>query len=250
MRSSIVSCNPPQPTRPPTRRSVRSAQRARCHREISGALYLGEILPQVAALATHVDRLRTDNALAPLEIDTQLGDVRLTGVLDGLWPTVQLHHQYSKLGRRSELRWWIRHLLLLLANRVGYPHETVIVGRDATRRPALCRFRTLADPRTELARLAGLFVEGQSEPLVWFPSASRAYADVLHDHGQSARERALTRARSVFSGGEGRVFGDRDDPYIRQLYADRDPFDPPSPAFEATALAVFGPLLKHRELVV
>lgn len=213
-----------------------------------GALYLGEIVPQVQALAAHVARLRAGDALAPLEIDTRVGDVHLTGVLEGLWPAAQLHHQYSKLGRRSELRLWIRHLLLLLVAPAAYPQTTVIVGRDATRRPALCRFGSVPDPRAELTRLAGLFVEGQSEPLVWFPSASRAYAEMLHEQGPGTHDRALTRARSVFSGGEGRVFGDRDDPYVRQLYLDRNPFDPPSPAFAATALAVFGPLLQHREL--
>ncbi len=213
-----------------------------------GALYLREILPQVHALAAHVARLRAGQALAPIEIDTRIGDVHVTGVLDGLWPAAQLHHQYSKLGRQSELRLWIRHLLLLLLAPANYPSATVIVGRDATRRPALCRFGIVADPQAELTRLAGLFIQGQSEPLVWFPSASRAYADVLHQHGGAAQERALTKARSVFGGGEGRVYGDRDDPYVRQLYLERDPFSPVSPAFEATALAVFGPLLKHREL--
>jgi exonuclease V gamma subunit len=204
------------------------------------------VLPQVAAIATRAAHLRTGAALEPIEVDLTVGDLRLTGLLDGLWPRAQVRHQFSRLERRSEVRFWIRHLLLLATAPADYPRATAIVGRIG-HAPAVCRFGDVADPHAALGTLGALYVRGQSEPLALFPNASRAYAAVLHERGAGNHARALDKARQRFDPGDG-LYGDLDDPYVRQLWAERDPFVVAAEDFAATAVALFGPLLAHREV--
>jgi exodeoxyribonuclease V gamma subunit len=212
-----------------------------------GRLQLAGVLPQVVAIAARAAHLRTGAALEPVAVDLTVGDLRLTGLLDGLWPRAQVRHQFSRLERRSEVRFWVRHLLLLATAPADYPRATAIVGRIG-HAPAVCRFGDVADPHAMLATLGALYVRGQTEPLTLFPNASRTYAAVLQERGASDHARALDKARQRFDPGDGVSYGDLDDPYVRQLWAEHDPFVAAAEDFSTTAVALFGPLLAHREI--
>jgi len=219
-----------------------------------GTWHLSRLLPHVQALAAMTSRLTAGSRLPALDVDLDLEAFRLVGTLGDLWPQAQIHHQYSWLAGRSEIRLWIRHLILLTRARRGDPRETLVLGRDReVDGPAACRFTEVADPRGLLQRLAELYVRGQRVPLPFFARASRAYAEGI----AGGTGTALRDARNAFTGSDGRVWGDLHDPYVRRLYAahDADPFVPlptaePGLRFESLAGAVLGPLLDHRRLEV
>jgi exodeoxyribonuclease V gamma subunit len=216
--------------------------------EASGALPPGKlghwayaaIEPQVIALGAMRAALASGKPLPPLDVDVTIAGLRIQGVLEGLWPRAQIRHQFSQLGRGAEVRFWIRHLLLLFHNRPGYPRTTVIVGREGEN-PAVCRFHDVAEPEPVLASLARLYLEGQEAPLALPPNAARAYAEAIHG---GAHQSALGAARKAFEQ-HGTGFADLDNVYVAQVYAEHDAHALDA-RFEATALALFAPLLAHR----
>ncbi len=209
------------------------------------------IAPGAAALARTADGVRAGGRLALEEIDLCIEGVRLTGALRELWPGGQIAVQYARLGRRHELGLWIRHLARHAARASGAP--SVLIGRPPKGEGrAEVWFAPPQEPLRLLGELLRLFQLGRRAPLPFFALASRAIAETLR-RPTATPEGAWEDARKAFAANSfGR--GDTDDPYVAELYPNGPPFDaagsglPLEVAFADAAQAVFGPLLRHREL--
>lgn len=205
-------------------------------------------------LAATIRQTRAGTPLAPLVIASDLdAGTCITGVLRDLWPNAQVHYQFSKLGGHQELSLWLRHLVLNWLQPAGYPRVSVLIGHPARKQgPAEVRFRPLDGAAAILRRLVNLYRAGQGTPLPFFPHASRRYAEAIRRNTEPAR--ALEQARKAYEGDAyGR--GDRADEYVQQAFGGTDPLQPDvcSPGiptgFADLAVAVFAPLLDHREEV-
>lgn len=212
------------------------------------------IVPVAAGLAHAAERYTRGAELDALEIDGQLVDTRVVGVLTKLWPEALVQHQYSKLGSYREIGLWIRHLLLNWAGRPDTPRTTILIGRGGKGEVEIVRFTPVADAAAILGDLIGLYWLGQRLPLPLFANASRAYVEKLTKTDSHAK--ALEAAAGELQGDY--VYNESHDDYYQQIFANNDPFapveltaigGPGSLSFADVAERVLGPLLAHREVV-
>jgi exodeoxyribonuclease V gamma subunit len=227
-----------------------------------GAMPLGEpgrhaydeLVPEVEAIAARARELTAGGRLEPLEIDAPFAGLRLTGAIDDVYAQHgQVRVQFSRLQRRSELGTWIHHLLLSCFAPDGYPRAATVVGRQPSGGKSSeiqVAFRAPANPQALLAKLIELYVEGTRRPLPLFPNAtSRAFVEALRKH-QGDVDRALEEARKPYDN-DLQKYQESADGYVRVAFADAHPFDQgavlASAGFAEVSLAVFGPLLEHRE---
>jgi exodeoxyribonuclease V gamma subunit len=174
----------------------------------------------------------------PLDVDLTVGPYRLTGRLPGIYSGARVCHRPAKLEKkgRDQAVGWLEHLVLCAARRDGDPDQTVLVGLDKA-----YGFRPADRALEYLERLLDLYGEGLRTPLPLLPTASLAYAEaVFRDKGENI---ALEAARTAWEGGYMR-WGDREDADLQVCFRRTDPL---GGRFQEVALAVFEPLLEHRE---
>ncbi len=220
-----------------------------------GRCLYDDIRPDIDVLAELARTAMGGRRRDPAEIDLDLDGVRLTGVVRDLYPNGHARAQYSQIGRRQELGLWIRHLALGCAAPVG----SALIGRRSQKPPTVVRFTPVGDPRAMLQLLLRLYVLGRCVPLPLFQSTSRAYAEARREQ----KPDALAAARKKFDPDPyAPVPPDGVDPYVQCVYRHIDPLTDPTvvdgPAlgpeaaaepswFAQLAMAVFGPLLAHRQ---
>jgi exodeoxyribonuclease V gamma subunit len=212
------------------------------------------VRPDAEAIAARWRALAGAGALEPLLVDQVIDGTRLTGVLRPLYPAGLIQAQFSKLGGPQEFALWVRHVVL---NASAGRRESYLVGRASEAGADVVRFRPVDTPEDVLCTLLRLYWLGQTQPLPLFQKTSRFYAETLRK-GTSADE-ALEKARQEFDRRPLRDLpaGESDDVHVRQVYGGCGPLDPNfqpvasdgAADFGAVAVAVFEPLLAHREEV-
>jgi exodeoxyribonuclease V gamma subunit len=213
-----------------------------------GTVAFGALVPQVHALADTVAMARGGARTEPLPIDVVIDGVRITGVLRDLFPGGQVTAQFSKLGRRHELRQWIRHLAL---NAMRPGMRSFLVGRAAEKKGRMyAAWRPVHDAAALLAVLLDLYRIGRRLPLPLFPQSSRNYVERLRAGDQ--REDALAKVATKFrTTGDRGAWAEGDDPSVAHIYADPAPFYGTrvagAPSFEDVAQLVFEPFIDHLE---
>ena len=149
--------------------------------------------------------------LAPLEIDLQIGEFRLLGKLDRLWPQHLLHYRCARLKVKDQMRSWIEHLVLNAVAQPGYPLETTLVMVDD-----IVNFTRLNDASSHLETLMKHYREGMQKPLHFFPRSSMAYA---------AKE-SLDDARKIWRDSDFNPNpGESLEPAIQRCFGSEEPFD-------------------------
>jgi exodeoxyribonuclease V gamma subunit len=217
-----------------------------------GRSAFARVEPVVDDLMRKSGPLFAGEPLEPIAIDLPIGEHRLTGVIRGVWPSGQARVQYSRLKRRSELRFWIRHLVLSAIDG-DHPKTTAIVGRGDGPFTRRVTFDPVPNAREELAKLVALYRAGACAPLPLFQSASRAYAENFGKNG--SLDAAREAARGKFYAADPAARADETDPYVRLVFGGVDALAS-EPVFEGVppewrpfpelAWMVFAPLLKHR----
>jgi exodeoxyribonuclease V gamma subunit len=141
-------------------------------------------------------------AIEVIALDSITASTKLCGSLNQVWPSGNVFHQYSRVAGRHLLQAWLHHLVLCALQPAGASTDTWLVGRDAgtagadePERMVAYRFEPVVEPLTELHRLVRLFAVGQTEPLLLFPDASRAYQQAKR--AGSAPEWPLSMANRV-----------------------------------------------------
>jgi exodeoxyribonuclease V gamma subunit len=220
---------------------------------VPGEVALDELLAEAEGLRARAVALRGGERLADLEIDLEVDGRRLVGTLTDLWPGGLVRAQFSKLGQRSELDVWIRHLVLGMVAPKDWSGVSHLVGRPADKAGKRCvHFDAPADPGGLLAHLIDVYEHGQRVALPFFHDASRRYAKAIVGPKGEDEARAIKDAYYGYRGQEGQRPGECADPYVRQAFAGVDPlapgFDVGSEALQFRRLArrVFEPMLRHR----
>ncbi len=177
-----------------------------------GELLFRQIAYDVQAFAGVVRNNTGDKMpLAPLEIDLQVGEFRLTGKLDRLWPQHLLHYRCARMKVKDQMRSWIEHLILNTVAQPGYPLETTLVMVDDIK-----HFTRSPEAAGHLEKLMKHYREGTTKPLHFFPRSSMAYAskESLDDARKIWRDSAFNP-----NPGEG------SEPAIRRCFGSEEPFD-------------------------
>ncbi len=142
------------------------------------------------------------------------------------------------------------------------PATSVLVGRAARGGGvSVVRFTPVPDAARHLAGLVDLYRLGQRVPVPLFEQASRAFAGALAAGKADAEAHAAARKafRAATGWGWRRGYGDLDDREVALVYGDADlgevdrraagVGDGTVPTFETLAREVYGPLLRHRDVV-
>ncbi len=168
--------------------------------------------------------------LAPLDFDLNLAAFRLTGRLDRIWPDRMIRYRCTKLKAKDQLRAWIEHLVLNAMQQGEYPRKTLLIMTDGSD-----AFGPVEDAAAILQILLGLYWQGLTVPLRFFPASAMAYAD--------KQKWELTRARAKWEDGYNDIPGEGRDPYFRLCFSQVDPFNA---EFERIAHTLLEPLRQHR----
>jgi exodeoxyribonuclease V gamma subunit len=215
-----------------------------------GLLALQGQLPMARGLLAAGRELRAGSEPESRQVLLEVAGVRLSGALAGLSAGGRVHVQYSKLGSTNQLALWLRHLVLNCALAELPTHDPrrtshLVARAEKGEAPVTFSLSGVEDARAELARLVELMVYARQGALPLFKGASPAYAAARVVEGESAAA-ALEEARTAYA--EAGFIPDAEDPYVRQLYSSFEAvLSAPEPAaFEAVAMAVWGPLLTHR----
>ncbi|HYK88361.1 MAG TPA: exodeoxyribonuclease V subunit gamma [Acidobacteriota bacterium] len=196
-----------------------------------GEAAFSKAVEEVEDLAARIRERTTDSArLEPLDFDLSIGEFRLSGRLDDIWPERKLRYRSAKLKAKDQVHTWIEHLVLNACELVGLPRESLLLMSDRD-----VGFNRLDDARDILKTLLDFFWLGLTTPLRFFPSSSLEYAKGL--------EWNLDRARKKWEGDD-YTKGEKDDPHFRLCFGQEDPF---TAEFEQIAKAVLGPLVEHSQ---
>ncbi len=223
-------------------------------------MYLDAVQPTVEAIANKARQFQEGGRLPSIEVDLHLGDTRLVGQLGSLYSRCRQEVSYSRLEGKRQLQAWIQHLVLCHQTPPDYPRETVCIGRSNDTAVAQ-RFRPVADAGPVLRDLLQVYLLGQQVPLPIFARSSHAFANhwlkALAKDPESSDEPSLAAARNQFEG-TGSTKGprpERDEPYVKLLFAGSDALAPnyrlvaevdEAPDFKSIAMKVFAPLIDHR----
>ncbi len=192
-----------------------------------------ELAGAAAELAARVTPLLAD-PVAGLDVAVEIDGFRLSGRLDGLYGGGCVCYRAARLKGRDLLRLWLQHLVLNLLAPRQCALKSCHVAIDRT-----VRLRPVADPRAELRQLLELYLQGQCEPLRFFPETSRAWQEAW----QAGKGRESEAAQKTWTGDFHRP-GEGEDPAYRIAFKGDHPLADPFPAL---AQAVFGPLFAHLE---
>jgi exodeoxyribonuclease V gamma subunit len=162
-----------------------------------------------------------------IEIDIELRNARLTGVLGNLSPQGLIAYRPAKVRSNDRIAIWIRHLALNAMAPPGVARTSCYIGEDA-----VLAFSPVAEPAAILEQLVELYRTGMTRPLHFFPSTACVYAE----RGEIDGEVRKTWQGTGFAG-DGHC--ERDDPYYQVAFRGIDPLDA---AFEHNARVVFGPM--------
>jgi exodeoxyribonuclease V gamma subunit len=183
-------------------------------------------------------------ALDPLAVDLSIGDFRLTGKINGLYPKRLMHYRYAKTKAKDYLKTWIYHLALNSIMPKGHPLISILAGLTSKGpEPGWVAFEYMPVQNSKeiLGSLLEKYWEGLIKPLHFFSETSWEYAQALLLQGKP-QEEALNRARNTWSGNEYNQ-GENSDPYYELFFRNTDPL---GPEFQDMAKDVFGTLIDHQ----
>ncbi len=177
---------------------------------------------RVEQVAAGVRALTEGERLPAVPVDLRLGDFRLVGEIDDLWPDGRVAFQFSQLPHRRELGFWIRHLALAIAA-PAIPVRSFFVAPSGGQGVAIRILGSVPDASDRLHDLLALYEQGHAAPLPLLPRTSRTQADVCMKFGW--QREPVSAARRGWQQ-DGAVPAERTDPYLLQAFRDVDPLDP------------------------
>ena len=184
-------------------------------------------------------------ALDSLEVDLSIGDFRLTGRINSIYPDRLMHYRYARTKAKDHLNVWIHHLALNCLMADDYPLTSLIAGL-ASKGPepgwVAWQYLPVQDSEEILGSLLEKYWEGLIKPLHFFSESSWEYAQALLSKGKP-REDALNSARNIWTGND-YIHGESVDPCYELFFRNSDPIDL---EFQDIAEEVFGALMDHQE---
>ncbi len=208
---------------------------------VPGRLAYDDVVAQARPLVARVDALMAAPRRDPVEVDADVGGLRLVGRVGGLRENGLLAWQYGKARARHRISLWLRHLALRLGDpRFTAPSRLVARGADGGAQTIEVAPVTPAEARSVLGGLVQLYRDGQRAPLPFFPETSLAWAEALRGTDDWGRARAAAERAWLSSE---RTTGEDADPYVRRALGVPAPRPYDARAFDELARAVWSAYL-------
>ncbi len=205
-----------------------------------GALCRSTIAGQAQTLA-ELARPLARGPLPPLHVSLELDGVTLEGTIANVYESARLRLDYSREGRRGDVRAWCEHLVLNVHAPAHYPRTSALVGRGAQGGPLVRQLSPVPDAASVLGTLVQLYRQTWEGPTPIFPTASRVYAKAVA--AGKPQDESLELARSVFV----KTGGDAEDPYVRKMHGESHPLVEHASLFQEMASSIYVPLLTSLE---
>ncbi len=229
---------------------------------VVGESWFEEVEYAIGALYDRAKHYTEGPRLDNLPVELTIGDSKLTGSVDKIWEQGRVQVAYSRLGKRSEIGHWIRHLALCVVSPESHPRRTILIGRpEEGAGIATIEFEAVDEAELYLDELVKLYWAGQVAPLPFFPNTGRKFIKSFLKAKEPGREspafeKALDGARDLYTNGPWMQKAESEDPYVAQVFRDDEcleldyrPFDevPADYAdFPTIAATLLCPLLRHR----
>jgi exodeoxyribonuclease V gamma subunit len=206
---------------------------------------MAEASPILQAAMRERDGRPIEPVVVDLPVTSDIGDVRIVGVLDRIWPRGQVDFGYAYLSGTRLIKLWIRHLALTALTRDELPARSVAIGRKrGGGADRLVFTEPPTDPLLLLGDLVTLLHVGTERPLHLIPRFSYDYAAALEKNQDPVV--AGARIRAEWPRGY-----EASDMAVRTAFRGADPLGPDtlggvlshSLGFENLAERVFFPLL-------
>ncbi len=206
---------------------------------LPGELAFNHLKSEAEAFAREIRPHVAGQPLPPIEVDLETAGFKISGRLDGIWPSGVVAFRLAKDKGRHQLAAWIDHLILNQSRNEGYPLLTRLITLNKA-----WIYQPAEGSAEVLGKLLHLYWQGLMEPLRFFPESSLIFAERVKK-GEKISE-ALRAAHPAWEGSDFApgVPGEGADPYLSLCFGEADPFADP---FGEVALAVLGPLMEHRE---
>jgi len=249
---------------PPELAAQRLAASARLPAAEPGRLAARSLRAEVHAIVEiAMARFGTDS-LAELPFDLtlasvpSLGTARISGLLRDVGPNGLVRIDFARIGRRSELEFWIEHLMLcaLVEQGADLGSQSLLVSRAESPRQSerVVIFKAVPDAHRELAQLFEWAWSVDRAPLPFFPKTSRAFG---RRWAQGNSDQAWRDAHQSFYGGDSREFDfpeSEEELELARVWEGALPLESASDQgvlfrFEALAQRFFEPFLAAREVV-
>lgn len=191
-------------------------------------------VPIVEAFTEHLRAVRSLQTATPLPIDLRYGELRLTGLVDGVGPAGFVGYHLSPLRPRHWLRLWLHHLAL----NAQQPSEIGLASRWVAQDKELL-LAPVQDADSYLRELLHLYWAGLQRALHFFSRSSFVYADTLYQ----GKNDPMGKAHRIWRGSEYSP-GEGEDPYLRLAFGPTEALALDS-QFAEHAVQVFQPILEH-----
>jgi exodeoxyribonuclease V gamma subunit len=210
------------------------------HGQIGDYVY-HQLVEQIQPFVERVRQVTQQDQREGPRINLNLGEMRLIGRLNGIWPDHLIYYRYAKLKAKDYINTWIYHLILNALPNDNLPRQSLLIGEDGE----WC-YQPL-DPLESQTILMTLLTEyywqGLSQPLLFFPQSALTFAKAIH-RGKSTEE-ALDRAWQTWRGNEF-AQGEADNEYYQLNFGQTDSNSPLKERhFQVLAQQFFEPLLKN-----
>ncbi len=208
---------------------------------IAGNVHFAQIRRDVEVFSQRLQPFLPEKFLPPSPFELAVGDFMLAGNFSHATPAGGLlFYRLAKLKPKDRLRAWLEHLVFHATHGDNKTTETVIVGQDS-----ILQLAPVAEPLPVLEKLLTIYWAGLRQPARFFPESSFAFAaaDYKIQTGTQGKttKNPIISAEEKWNGTDFGQTGEREDKYISLFFKEENPLDAD---FEATARAVFHPLLE------
>lgn len=202
-----------------------------------GEVYFRQTSVGVESFVKRFRKIVASGVAEPLEVDLDIAGYRIDGSLKDVYPDGPVQLCYAKLKAKYILKSWIYHLIYNVKNKEINSSDSVLICKDSS-----WKFDSIsaAWAGKKLIELLGLYVDGMTLPLKFFPESSYEFARHALGSDQPIST-ILDRTKRKWLGyahGEGR------DPYYELCFERTEITELFDHVFQNIAVAVFEPLLQ------
>ena len=205
---------------------------------VPGECFYQEACKGVETFVARLTPYRDETMLEPLDVGLHMGDFRLKGRIEGIYPQGLLHFRYAKVKPKDRLGIWINHLILNEVRNQAYPFNGILLCKDVG-----CKYPAVKGSKDLLKDLLEIYWQGLKKPIHFFPRSSWIYAERL-SKGKEKQE-ALNQAAKEWEGNDFSR-GEVEDSYFQVCFEHADPLDE---EFERLSKMVFDPVLRCEEKI-
>ena len=174
------------------------------------------------------------------DIEITHAGVTITGRISTLTRDNLIHYRPAGIKAKDRLRIWISHLILNLSNDDALPRTSMLFGKDGKGKTQCVTYTNPGNAEAHLDTLLGLYQEGMTRPIAFYPESSLSYADEINK-GKN-HEQAIKKALETWAGAFRHK--ESDDIYYRIFPGETDSFDSD---FTAIAQKIYLPILINEQ---